>query len=447
MTTQNLFDSLMAAEMKKNDKKTVEDARQVYDPNGNSHWFNRGFEPPWWATMMSQRNLGRNGVDENFQTDPMVGLRKAGGAFDLVLGKAGTQVLDDEGNEQFIANTPASYNLLRQDTRYCLRTGLNADSATIPYSKIVILPDNVSVCLQDLLVDENAADVRNMNDEQKDIFNRQIAAARERSDKVRGFLEANNPGLNIEREDVRVPLNQIIKPAGCNVWRNGKSVTFQYFIGTAQPRDNDPHRIFLNVEAAMDGSKSTRYYLTIVRVVCENTQAHAEADGWAKLTNVQKDRQRIRRTSRMDIRLAEWHGSIVDVLLGTVEVMDVFASLASKQIAQNKAARDAIIRTVIIDQFDLEKPGKNGKMSTRTQNRLDDILSAVYADKFGGGSDCLTYFDLYNGITNYQSNFKTVNGLDNLADKMEKRLMLNLTDDITIGKNQGMLQAVIALAA
>jgi len=447
MTTNNLFDSLMAAEMKKNEKAGKageESTRQVYDPKGNSHWFNKGFAPPWWGERLRQRNLGADGVDAEFQTDPMVGLRKAGGDFDLALGKAGTQIGDD-----FVANVPVSYNLLRTDTNFVLRTGLNNDSPVIPYSKIVILPDNIAVSLQDFLLDENPDDLKRMNDDQKAIYNRQIATARERSQKIKDFLEKNNPGMKFDKEDVSVPLNQILKPAGCNVWRNGRSITLQYFVGTMEPRPGDVHRVFLNVEAATDGSKSTRYYLTIVRVVCENTQAHAEADGWAKLTNIQKDRQsmRIRRTSKMEQRLSEWHNSIVDVLMGAVEVMDVFSQLAGKQIAENKAKRDAIIRTVIIDQFDLEKTGKNGTVSKRTQNRLDEILEAVYADKFGGGKDCLTYFDLYNGITNYQSNFKTVNGLDNLADKMEKRLFLNLTDDITIGKNQSVLQAVVALAA
>lgn len=440
----DLFSALMAAEMakKEGDKDAGGEGRLAYDPKGNSHAFNKGFEPAWWAPIQAERNGGKTGVRETFTNNMLDLVSDAGGKWPVFRVKAASQMEDGT----FIVNNPPSYNLLRGDNHTTLRTGISGDSPTTPYEKIVCIPDEVGICFNDFLLDESA-DLTKMSATERESYEREIKFARERSAKVKAFLQKNNVELtDLDKGDVRIPLNKILKPAGCNVWMGGKRMTTQYFVGFAEPRPGDMHKIFFTIETTMDGSKATRFYLTIVRVVCENTQMHAEADGWSKLLNVQKERQRIRRTLNFEANILKWHHSMVDVLIGAVEVLDVFSALASKKISDNKIQRDAMIRAFVADNFGI-KADAAGKVSKRSQGRMDEILDAIYADTLGGGKQCETYFDLLNGFTNYKQNRMTVNGLDSLGDKLEKRYMLNLTDDITVKENQAAFVSILARAA
>ena len=169
----------------------------------------------------------------------------------------------------------------------------------------------------------------------------------------------------------------------------------------------------------------------MVRVVCQNTQLHAEQDGWNRLTGVQKRAQRIRRTSKMDERIDMWHQNISNVLIGAVETAKLFKTLASTKIADSIEARKRIVEKFVDEAFNLAPRGSKTELSKRTQNLKDQILGdAIYEDNFGGGK-CETLFDLWNGVTSWTQHFTQVNGLEKFHQKEEKRYFQLMTDSVT----------------
>lgn len=432
----NVMNAIIAST---NNDADVQESRLVYDPNMNSHAFNHGFDPGWWHAMMGSRNGGRSGVRETFTDDILDLMKDAGGYWDVRKGQTSTTFEDGE----ILLSNPPTFNLHRADNGMLLQSGVGKNSPITPYHKIVTLPDDVGISFEDFLLDESA-DMSKMSQNEKDIYEKEIVAARERSNRVKAFMQNNGVDISdFDRKDMMIPLNKIMKPAGCNVWQGGKKITVQYFLGSFNPRSGDKHNVYFTIESSLDGTKATRYYLTIVRVVCENTQMHAEAEGWSQLLNVQKDRQRIRRTANFEKNLGAWRKRIVETIIGVVEVLDTFTVLAQQKIAENKTQRDAIVRAFVSDAFNIKADAK----TKRSSNRLNEILNAVYMDDLGGGKECETWFDLLNGLTNYKQNFSSVNGLDALEDKLEKRYMLNLTDDGTIKENQEMFVKLMTRAS
>lgn len=436
----SVFDTIVKAKTENADAD-VQATRLVYDPRGNSHAFNKGFGPAWWFAMQKERNNGASGERKEF-TESMSELMKDAGAYwDLRKGLNCTKF--DDGS--VLESSPKIYNLHRADTGFLLKSGVPASSPLTPYYKIVCIPDNVGISFQDFLLNEDPDVIKKMSGNEKAVYEAEMKAHRERAEKIKGFLGANNVDVNdFDKKDLKIPLNKILKPAGVNCWQNGKSITAQYFIGEYEPRPGDKHRVYFTVEASLDGTKAARYYLTIVRVVCENTQMHAEADGWTVLLGMQKERQRIRRTANFEENLVKWHSSMVNVLIGAIETLDVFSKLAKKKIAEDRNQREAIIKAFIADSFGIDVAKAKTK---RAENGLAKILDAVYMDTLGGGKECETYFDLLNGVTNYRQNFAAVNGLDSEADRFEKRFMLNLTDDGTVKENQQLFVKLLDRAA
>lgn len=399
----NIISTISDINNKSNNDK-VDAVRHSYDPKGNRHCFNAGFEAAWW-------DRDNNARLTEFTKDPMVLLRGAGLDFDVV--KAETVSMLDNG--EFIRSTPAEYNLLRSDNYSVrLQTGVTGTYSTIPYRDIIRVPDEVVISADDFEDKSVSEFIQGLTD--KDLFS----------------------GL--------IPVNEILSPAGASSWSNGKVMTYQYFIGTFEPRPGDAHRVFFNIESSLDGSKATRYYLTVVRVVCENTQLHAEQDGWNKLLGIDKSRQRIRRTSNMDARIATWQNGIASVLVGASQTANVFKMLASKKIADTAAERERIILAFVENSFEL-KPKSESKMAvTRAKNTLDKILvSAIYEDQLGGGK-CETWIDLWNGVTSWNQHFAQVNGLDTESQREERRYMRQLLDDGDKAQAQKQFVSLLQLA-
>jgi hypothetical protein len=381
--------SVLADITNKSDKDLIEVIRHGYDPKGNRHCFNFGMGPAWWD-MQGSANL------TEFTRDPMVLLKGAGLDFDVVKALTVSQLPD--GN--IIESSPKEYNLLRSDDlKVKLQTGVTGGYNITPYREIVQIPNEVIIKPSDFGTD------------------------------VVSFLQGQHE--NVDLQDAEMSVNELLSPAGASCWQQGKVMTFQYFIGSFEPRPGDAHRVYFNIESSLDGSKATRYYLTIVRVVCENTQMHAEQDGWAKLLGADKQRQRIRRTSNMDVRIQAWRDGIGSVLAGAAAASAEFKRLASIKIADSREQREKIIRAFVEDSFDLKPKSESKQAVTRSRNMMDKILElAIFEDQLGGGK-CETWFDLWNGITSWHQHFTQVNGLASSKQEEEKRYMNLLLNDST----------------
>lgn len=410
----NVLAKVAEANAPKNDKDSKgfgpDSGRLAYDPRGNSHCFNKGFEPSWWDA--------NNCASLDEFTPHMAPLMKGAGAyFDVVKGLCGTVLPDGT----FVESNPKSYNLLRKDRLdVTLQVGVGAQYATDPHYEVCIVPEEVTITASDFA-------------DQKGVLE---------------FLQAQHP--DVEINEIELPVTQLMTPAGCNCWSDGRVVTTQYLLGEFEPRGGDKHRVFLTVVSPIDGSKTGRFYLTVVRIVCENTMAHAEEDGWAKLTGLQQLRQRApRRTASYTKRLADWHGGFSNVMAGSVQILETFKKMAGTKIAATQNRRDEIIRQFVCDQLGLDLNAKTKTGATRAANTLDSVLTkAIYNDDLGGGKNCETLFDLWCGWTAQTQHFAQVNGLDkNPKLEEEKRYMNTLLLDKTMDANAQAFQSVLALAS
>jgi len=387
-----------------------DNGRLAYDPAGNSHCFNKGSEPSWW-------DASNCASLKEFSPTMLPIVRGAGADFDVIKGLTGTKLPDNT----FIESNPKQYNLLRADRPdVTLQVGVGASYAINPHREVLIIPDEVTIKASDFA-------------EQKAVLD---------------FLQSQHP--NVEINEVEIAVNNLVTPAGCNCWSDGRVVSVQYLLGEFEPRGGDKHRVYLTVISPLDGSKVGSFYLTIIRIVCENTMAHAHHEGWGKLTGLEKMRQRgPRRTAMFTTRLAEWHAGFSNVLVGSLEILEVFKKMASTKIAETQNKRDAIIKQFVIDQMDLDMSGKTKTGLTRATNMLDAVLTkAVYNDDLGGGKNCETLFDLWCGWTAQTDHFAQVNGLDkNPRLEEEKRYMNGLLLDTNIKGKQDAFQKVLSLVA
>lgn len=386
--------------------------RHAYDPKGNSHCFQFGNAPAWWdpsncATLPA------------FDRNPITLMKGAGAYFQPILASVASVLPDG----RIIESNPKKYNLLRDDRLdVTLQVGVSGAYPVDPHHEVCIVPDDVTI---------SAADFE--GDSQKGILD---------------FLQAQHP--DIEIASIEVPINDLMTVTGCNCWSDGRVVTMQYQIGEWEPRAGDKHVAYLTIVSPLDGSSVPLYFLTIVRVVCENTMAHAKQDGWAKLTGLQQLRQRgPRRTASFTGKKAEWHNGFVNVLAGAIQVFDTFKKMAETKIADTRNQRDAIIRNFVIDQMELDVNSKTKTGATRANNTLDAVLTkAIYNEDLGGGKDCETLFDLWCGWTAQETHFTQVNGLkDQPNQQAEKRWLNTLTNDLTIKSTHQAFQKVLSLAS
>jgi len=386
--------------------------RNAYDPNGNSHCFQFGCEPSWW----DRNNCATLPV---FDKNPLSLMKGAGAYFQPLLASVASVLPDG----RVIESTPKKYNLLRSDRLdVTLQVGVSGSYPVDPHHEVCIVPDDVVIRAQDF-----------EGEDQKSVLN---------------FLQAQHPDMDVE--SLEIPVNDLMTPAGCNCWSDGRVVTMQYKIGEWEPRKDDKHIVYLTVVSPLDGSSVPLYFLTIVRVVCENTMAHAKQDGWNKLTNLEKIRQRgPRRTSSFTGKKALWHNGFVNVIAGAVQVFETFKKMAETKIADSRNARDVIIKKFVIDQMELDMNAKSKTGVTRATNTLDAVLSkAIYNDDLGGGKNCETLFDLWCGWTAQETHFSQVNGLKDMPNKQsEKRWLNTLTNDITNKEHLSAFQHVLSLAS
>lgn len=394
------------------DNSEVTAHRNAYDPKGNSHCFQFGMSPSWWdsANCATLPEFNRN---------PISLMQGAGAYFQPLLASVASVLPDG----RVIESNPKKYNLLRSDRLdVTLQVGVSGAYPVDPHHEVCIVPNDVTISAEDF-----------EGDSAKGIID---------------FLQAQHP--DVEVNSIEVPINDLMTVAGCNCWSDGRVVTMQYQIGEWEPRAGDKHVAYLTIVSPLDGSSVPLYFLTIVRVVCENTMAHARQDGWAKLTGLQQLRQKgPRRTASFTGKKATWHEGFVNVLAGAVQVFETFKKMSVTKIAETRNARDLIIKQFVVDQMDLDINAKTKTGATRAANTLDGVLTkAIYNDDLGGGKNCETLFDLWCGWTAQETHFAQVNGLkDQPKAQAEKRWLNTLTNDLTIKANHSAFQKVLALAS
>lgn len=391
---------------------SVDSHRNAYDPAGNSHCFQYGMEPSWW-------DASNCATLPEFNRDPLALMKGAGAYFRPVLAEVVSRLPDG----RIVDANPRKYNLLRSDRLDVnLQVGVSGNYPVDPHHEVCIVPNDVTVSAQDFEGDDQTA--------------------------ILDFLQAQNPDLEIN--EIEVPINDLMTVAGCNCWSDGRVVTMQYQIGEWEPRPADKHVAYLTVVSPLDGSSVPLYFLTIVRIVCENTMMHAKQDGWAKLTGLQQLRQKgPRRTATFTGKKAVWHGGFVNVLAGAVQIFETFKKMAGTKIAETRNARDLIIKQFVVNQMGLDINSTTKTGATRAKNTLDSVLTkAIYNDDLGGGVNCETLFDLWCGWTAQETHFTQVNGLAGQPRaQAEKRWLNTLTNDLSIKANHSAFQSVLQLAA
>lgn len=360
-------------------KKDSEIIRErVYDPNGNSHAFQFGAPPAWWDREQ-RANL------DHFSKDPLVLLDAAGGNFTVEKVPTGYFL-----NGQWIEleNQRAVVRTDKKGSAAVLTSSVTKEFSDVPYSRLIQIPDM-------------ALDVSDFEDPS-----------------IRAFVQeqmdqdlSSNPKIN---------LSDILTPWGCSVWQNGKAITYQYKAGeiTPNPEDvDDRYECYLTITSSLDGTMATKFFLTIIRVVCRNTNAHAHAQGWANLSNNEKLRQSLKRTGKMEQHLANWYRSVVEVLYGSQRFANAYSALAKKQfksISDQKRLAEYICN---VFDLDLEKSGRGNRDKATFQKVLEFSMNSDY----GQQPRITNWLEAYNGVTAYIQHGRQVNNLAEGEEGVKQR--------------------------
>lgn len=378
MTMQNvgidLTGMLANIQAKRATKKgDVEVQREkVYDPDGNSHAFQHGSAKAWW-------DPNGKSILESFDRDPLTLLTRAGGNFTVEKVSTGYQY---NGNWIELDNQKAIIRTDKVGAPAVLTSNVTKEFNTMSYANIVKIPDLV-VSLDDFEDENGENPVRDMLQNQEHFSDQDLL---------------QNP--NVELSDLLIPW-------GCSVWQNGKQLTYQFKVGDIHPNvlDNtDRYEVYLTITTSMDGTAATKFFLTIVRVVCKNTNAHAHAQGWAPLSRNEKLRQSIKRTANMKDNLDKWHSSMVEVLTGSLQFQKAF-----KALSQKKPVNQGQIANYISKVFSLDL--NNEGRGKRDKGTFERVLSTMLNPAYGQSGSVNSWLDIYNGVTAYIQHGRQVNNL------------------------------------
>lgn len=241
-------------------------------------------------------------------------------------------------------------------------------------------------------------------------------------------------------QDLEIPLesgesilaNEALTPICVCSWQNGKSAHIQYKLAEFEPVPGDKYVSYLTIVAYLDGTAS-KAFLTITRIKCENTMAHALQD-FNKLARADREKLSIRRHSNMSQNLGVWQGHIVSAMLNNEKFVKTFEILHQSRL-QNA---EKVMLNALTSLFGLEDSlNGDGKGKTQAQNRLDELVEGVRHGKGQTGSNPQTVLELYNGLTwnlTWNQNFKSVKGWSD-SDLREKATWNTLVN------NEGSQQA------
>ena len=148
----------------------------------------------------------------------------------------------------------------------------------------------------------------------------------------------------------------------------------------------DSHESYLLFTTSHDGSTAAQAGLTSVRVVCQNTLTQALSSNGKSFIKVKhtKDAER-----RLDLALKEMSGVVTDIH----ELRDRLRTLAQRKLTRETAKS-------IFDQ--LFPPDDNGKVSTRAENIMADILQKYESNDNNAFPQIRgTAYNMLNALTEY----------------------------------------------
>jgi len=355
---------------------------KVYDPHGNSHAFQFGSSPAWWDRK-------GKAILPKFNADPVYLLEKAGGNFDT---EKVTLGYFSDGQWVELDNARGVIRTDRKGTSAVLTSNVTREYNTMSYRDIVKLPE--------FLRDEDGSKVPfeiDLNDFERNGQN-----------PVRDMLQDQEQFSKRDLNDnPKVLLGDLLTPWGCSVWQNGRQLTFQYLVGNIFPNVNDKkdkYEVYLTIMSSMDGTAATKFFLTIQRVVCKNTNAHAIANGWMPIANSQKLQQSIKRTANMADNLPNWHRSMLEVLTGSAAFQRAFTNLSNRPITNMADVGDCVQE---VFKLDLEAKGQ-GKRGMGTFER---VLQTMLNPMYGQTDRATNWLEVYNGLTAYITHERQVNNL------------------------------------
>lgn len=234
-----------------------------------------------------------------------------------------------------------------------------------------------------------------------------------------------------------------MQATACCVWQDGKSAHIQYKLSEFDI-EGDRYESYLTIVAYLDGTGSTKAFLTMTRVVCENTMAHAIQD-FRKLAKTEQDKLSLRRHANMSSRLTVWRENIVAAMVNSTRFARTFEILHQTKL-QNA---ERVMLNALSNLFGLEESlAGSGKGRTQAENRLDELVNGMRNGTGQTGKVPVTALELYNGLTfnlSWNQQFKGVKGWD-ASDMREKAMWKTLIDDAGEVQSQA-LQYVVNLAA
>lgn len=430
MTILNLDNLLRDLQDKKVTKTNDDESgrEKVYDPHGNRHTFQYGTKKVYWDPE------GKAILPE-FTTDPLVFLNNSGGDFNVE--KAPTSYFLN-GEFHLIPNSRTIVRVDADGTHSVLTDGVTKDYNTTPYRDIIRLPDVLKIDTG--TKDANGNQVFSERPFAIDLNDFDIEETGDNP--VRDFLQQQDKFSGIDLNDhPKVMVSDLLTPWGCSVWQNGKQLTFQYKIGSMSPNtldSDDKYDVYLTIMSSLDGTVSTKFFLTIVRVFCKNTNAHAVAQGWMKLSEQDKLKQSIKRTSKMQEHQQRWYLSMMESLSGSVEFLNAFKRLSRTRLKSQADFGEVVTKLFKID-LEAKGQGKRGKST------FERVIMTMRDPKYTNDPNIENWLQLYNGLTAYIQHGRQVNNLPDGSEgerqreeKLQYKLMVER--DTTLAESWKMVQ-------
>lgn len=306
---------------------------------------------------------------------PTEAIRAAGGDFTAELWQLGSLTPAGE------FKSSGKFNVHRADNGKLLQIGVSGGYSLVKYTDLLVLPDDLEIPVDD----------------------------------------ANT-----------ILANDALRWTAACVWQDGASAHIQYKLNDFEVSQGDRYEVYLTIVGHFDGSGSTKAFLTVTRVVCENTLAHALQD-FSKLSQEQKRLLSVRRHANMSDKLDIWRQRIVMAMTDNKRYMETFQRLYSVKLQNAERTMLDALSNVFGLTESLEGSGR-GK--TQATNRLEELVTNVRFGTGQPGRNPETALELYNGLTfnlSWAQNFKSTK--DWSADDLRQKATWS-----TLIENQGQEQ-------
>ena len=195
---------------------------------------------------------------------------------------------------------------------------------------------------------------------------------------------------------------------------------------TVKVGGNDASNLYLTGTTAFDGTQSTEFDLTAVRIVCANTWK------WAKKGS--KGRAKVRHTSNLDVSDMEKARRVLDLSTSMAEDMQALGerllgiTLRDEDAAQVISTLFPFPETVAPGmRLDMLTTGEKRAVSNAQENRAKVITLYKQSPTLEGIGD--NAWGLFNAVTEFADWFTPVRG-DNKDTARAERILLGGMDDL-----------------